>query len=386
MPTRSSSPKAAPVRDGRGSDEVLSRRALNRALLARQMLLRRAPLPAEKAIEHLVGLQAQAPNAPYVGLWTRLEGFRPDDLAQLIAARQAVRTPLMRATVHLVSARDGLALRPVVQSVLERGLYGSPFGRSLVNLDIEALLAAGRALLEERPRTRTELGLLLAAQWPERGATALAYAVSYLLPLVQVPPRGLWGASGPATWTTTDAWLGRPLDPDSSPDGMILRYLAAFGPATVRDIQTWSGLTRLRAAVERLRPRLCTFRDEAGKELFDLPDAPRPSPETPAPPRFLPEYDNVLLSHTDRGRIITDDRRVPLPPGNGGVLGTVLVDGFFRGTWQITWRHGIATLLVEPFEPLTEQDRTALAEEGARLLTFAATDAGAHDIQFTAPG
>ena len=383
MPAQPSTASAsAPARDGRKPGPLLSRRALNRALLARQLLLRRAPLSAAAAVEHLVGLQAQAPNAPYVGMWTRLDGFQHDELARLVAGRQAVRTPLMRATVHLVSARDALALRPVVQSVLERGLRGSPFGRRLAGLDMAALLAAGQALLEERPRTRSELGALLAARWPERDSAALAYAVSYLLPLVQVPPRGLWGASGPATWTTTASWLGRPLDPDAAPDEMILRYLAAFGPATVADVQTWSGLTRLRAAVERLRPRLCTFRDEAGRELFDLPDAPRPDPETPAPPRFLPEYDNALLSHADRSRIIVDNRPVPLPPGNGGTLGTVLVDGFFGGTWAIARQGDAAMLRIEPSEPLSAQDRSALAEEGARLLSFAASDAGVRDIEF----
>jgi hypothetical protein len=361
---------------GSGPGDVLSLRTLNRALLERQMLLRRWKLPAAEAIEHLVGMQAQVPNSPYVGLWTRLEGFRPDELARLITERRVVRTPLMRATIHLVTARDCLALRPLVQPVLVRSFSGT-FGQNLAGVDIETLVAAGRALVEEQPRTRAELGPLLKERWPDRDATSLAHAISYLIPLVQVPPRGIWGASGQATWTTAEAWLGRPLEPDPSLDEMVMRYLAAFGPATVRDIQTWSGLTRLREVTERLRPRLRTFRDEHGKELLDLPDAPRPDLDTPAPPRFLPEYDNVLLSHADRTRIIAYDHRERV-----FTKGAALVDGFVRGTWKITRRRGTATLLIEPFELLPEKDRDALAEEGWRLVRFVGEGAEAFEVRF----
>ena len=377
-----STTKTGTARGGSGSGEVLSRRALNRALLERQLLLRRSALPAAEAIERLVGMQAQAPNAPYVGLWTRLEGFRPDALAALIGAREAVRTPLMRTTLHLVTARDCLAMRPVVQPVLERGFYtASPFGRRLAGMDgmdIEALLAAGRALLEERPRDARRSW---ASCWASGGLSAT--------PRRWPTPCATWrrwcrcrrAASGARAgrrgWTTVEAWLGRPLGADATPDGLVLRYLAAFGPASVKDVQAWSGLTRLGEVVERLRPELRSFRDERGRELFDLPDAPRPDPDTPAPPRFLPEYDNALLSHADRSRIIVDEHRERV-----FTRGAVLVDGFVRGAWTIARRHGAATLNIELFAPLAEGDRDAVAEEGERLLAFAAAKASTRDIRF----
>jgi hypothetical protein len=195
-----------------------------------------------------------------------------------------------------------------------------------------------------------------------------------------VPPRGIWGASGQATCTTAEAWLGRSVETDPLPDRVILRYLAAFGPATVGDIQIWSGLRALGDAIERLRPRLRVFRNEGGRELFDVPDGPLPDPDTPAPPRFLPVYDNLLLSHADRTRIIADEHRKLAGAG----LGTVLLDGFVRGTWRITRHRSKATLIVEPFKRLSKKDTAALTKEGAQLLAFVATDAEVQDIQFTA--
>jgi DNA glycosylase AlkZ-like len=349
---------------------MLGPRALNRALLARQMLLDRRPLPPEAAIEHFVGLQAQAPLAPYVGLWSRLADFDAAELSDAIVARRAVRTSLMRATIHLVTARDALVLRPLIQPVLERGFRASPFGQAVPGVDLGPILAAGRALLEERPRTNPELARSLSERWPDLPADSLVYAVGYLVPLVHVPPRGVWDSTGPVARTTMEHWLGRPLDTDPTLDDLILRYLGAFGPASVMDIRAWSGLTRLRSVVERLRPRLVTFRDEHERELFDLPDAPRPDAGTPAPPRFLPEYDNVLLGHADRSRIIPVGRRIPLPSGNGAAMGTILVDGMFAGTWRIARSGEAATLTIDPFEPIPPAERIAVEEEAARLLEF----------------
>jgi hypothetical protein len=364
---------------------VLSPRALNRALLERQMLLGRQTLSAEKAIERLVGMQAQVPNQPYFGLWTRLDGFHPTELAGLINGRRAVRMTLMRATIHLVTARDGLTLRPVLQPVMERGFRtGSPFGRRLAGMDIEAVLAAGRTLLEEQPRTVDDLGKLLGARWPDRDAGSLAYAVRYLVPLVHIPPRGIWGEGGLPILATSDVWLGRPLASATSADKMVMRYLAAFGPASVNDIQAWSGLTRLREVTDRLGRRLRTFHDENGKELLDVPGAPLPDPETPAPPRFLPEFDNVLLGHADRTRIIAEEHRQLVFLNSPRMMGTVLLDGWVAGRWKITRGRGSAKLVVEPFKRLAARDKAAVSAEGAALLNFAAADVPAHDVQIAA--
>ena len=371
-----------------GAHVVLGPRELNRATLERQMLLRRRKLSAVEAIERLVGMQAQAPAPPYVGLWTRLEDFHPDELARLILERRAVRIALMRNTVHLVSARDCLALRPLMQPVFDRTLYSTRANRAhLEGVDIEALVAAGRTLLEEKPRTAKELGELLQEQWPDRDPASLARAIRHLVPLVQVPPRGVWGKSGPAAHTTAEAWLGRPLDPAPSLEETILRYLGAFGPATVKDVQTWSGLTRLGEVIDRLRGRLRIFRDESGKELFDVPDAPMPDPDTPAPPRFLPEFDNLILSHADRTRVIAEEYRKAIASKNGMVPASVLVGGFVRGTWKTVWTRGKATLEIKPFEPLTNVDRAALVEEGERIIRFVAEpdSADSYEIRFAEP-
>ena len=361
-----------------GSHNVLGTHALNRATLERQMLLRRRKLPAAEAIEHLVGMQAQAPDTPYVGLWTRLEGFHPDELARLIEERSAVRMALMRNTVHLVSARNCLALRPLVQPIIDRGLHANSAQRvAMEGVDTEELAAVGRDLLEGQPCTAKELGVLLGERWPEREPSSLARAVCHLLPLVQVPPRGVWGKSGQAIHTTAEAWLGCPLEPDPSLEEMVLRYFGAFGPATVKDAQTWSGLSGLGEVVERLRPRLLSFRDEQGKELFDLPEAPRPGPHTPAPPRFLPRFDNLILSHADRSRVIMEEHRKAIASKNGMVPATVLVDGFVCGTWKTEQSHGKTTLVIEPFDPLAQEDRNTLVEEGKRLVRFLAEPEGA---------
>ncbi len=355
-----------------GSGKVLSTRALNRALLGRQMLLRRKRMSALPAVDRLVGLQAQVPRDPYVALWSRLQGFRPAALAQPTADRRAVRMPLFRATLHLVSATDALALRPVMGPVLHRTLHTqSPFGRRLAGLDVDELIAVASTLLDERPRTRAELAPLLAERWPDHDGPSLAYAVTYLLPVVQTTPRGIWGRSGPAAFTTVEHWLGRPLASSTEPDAMVLRYLAVFGPALPADVQSWSGLAGAREVLERLRPQLRTFRDERERELFDVPRATLPDPATPAPVRFLPEYDNVLLGHKDRGRIVAVD----VPGWTDIGWGAVLVDGYPAARWRLITEDGGATLRIERFRSLRAAERTDLADEAKRLLAFLAKDA-----------
>jgi Winged helix DNA-binding domain len=363
--------------------DALSQRALNRATLARQLLLERADCPAAAALEHLVGLQAQAPRAPFVGLWTRLARFRTAELSALVESRQAVRASLMRATVHLVTARDCLSLRSLLRPVIERAYYNGPFRKNVEGVDIPALVHAGRILLDERPRTRAELGRLLAEQWPGRDPDSLAHTVGYLVPQVQIPPRGTWTGGGTVRWATNETWLGKESSDDVTVDELLLRYLGAFGPATVMDAQVWSGLTRLGEVAERLVRRLRRFRGAGGRELLDLPDAPRPGPDTPAPPRFLPEYDNLLLSHADRSRVVPSGQIVPLYPGHGGTRGELLVDGRWAANWTIDRAEGTATLSVEPFVRLPRRDVAAVTNEGLELLQWAAPD-HTPDVRFAA--
>ncbi|MGH2604258.1 MAG: winged helix DNA-binding domain-containing protein, partial [Dehalococcoidia bacterium] len=323
----------------------------------------------------------QAPLAPYVALWTRLADFQPTELSTLLLDRAVVRIALMRGTIYLVTAADCLSFRPLLQPVLARA-FQATYGKRIAGVDLEPLVVAGRAYLTKRPRTINELGRHLAARWPEHDGHALSQAIRNLVPLVQVPPRGLWGASGPAAHAPADVWLGRSPSVEPAIDDLVLRYLAAYGPATVHDIQTWSGLTRLGPVLYRLRPRLATFQDELGNELFDLPEAPRPCPDSPAPLRFLAEFDTALLSHRDRTRIISDAQRRVVFTVNGIVKGTILVDGFVAGIWNIISSRTDATLRIDSFAPLPAATQAGLAEEGERLLHFAAVDASTHDIRF----
>lgn len=344
-------------------ERVLSRRELNRALLARHLLLERRRVRPLEAVERLVGLQAQEPRDPYVALWSRLEGFRPDALATAIEERRAVRLTLFRGTLHLVTARDALALRPLIQPIVERIYRGqAPFRRAIDGLDLDELVGLFGRLLGERPHTRAELVRAAAERWPDRDASSLGYAM-YLVPTVQVTPRGLWGRTGRSAFTTIEAWLGKAPRADGQIDDLVLRYLARFGPAAVADLRAWSGLGELRPVFDRLRPRLRTFRDEHGRELFDVPRGPLPHPDVPAPARFLPEYDNVVLGHEDRSRIAGEGTWLWTEVG----WGFVLVDGFTTARWKLERAKEVSTLRIEPFRPPSRLERAEVVEEARRL-------------------
>ncbi|MEU6759751.1 winged helix DNA-binding domain-containing protein [Streptomyces sp. NPDC046685] len=358
---------------------VLDTRALNRATLARQLLLSRAEMSARDAVAHLLGLQAQNVKPPYFQLHARLAGFRPAELAGLMESREVVRMVTMRSTIHTHTAQDALTLRPLVQPAREREV--TYFRKGLAGVDLDRLAQRARAFVEAEPRTMAEIREELLEEWPGADPQSLSVAARCRLPLVQVTPRGVWGRSGQVRLTTVENWLGREAGAAQPVDEVVRRYLAAFGPASVKDMQVWAGLTRLREAFERLRPGLVAFRDENGVELFDLPDAPRPDPDTPAPPRFLPEFDNVLLSHADRTRVIAPAAKGRAWTGNQAHC-TLLVDGFLAGLWKL---KGDA-LTVELFGDLSPAQREEVVAEGERMAADmggteggdAATGAGDH--------
>jgi len=362
------------------ADRTLTLRELNRATLARQMLLAREALPAPAAIERLVGMQAQLASAPFVGLWTRLRDFGREDLARSIEDRTVVKATLMRVTLHLCTAEDYLHFRTTLQPVLS-GAGEAIAKQRGSDFDRDKLLVAARKFINEKPRSFAEISEMVAALMPDQDVGALRYTVRTQIPLVQVPISGGWSYSNKPEFTLAESWIGRKLSPKDNLRELVLRYLAAFGPASVTDAQTWSGL-KLKDTFETLRPELQTYRDETRRELFDLPDQSLPDEDVPAPVRFLPEFDNLLLSHSNRKRVVADEHRsrVYLPALR--VAATILVDGFVRGAWKIEKTRTAATLAIEPFEKLTKKDRAALAEEGEHLVRFVEANAKSYEVRF----
>ena len=360
--------------------ETLTARELNRATLARQLLLAREPIGVGEAVARLGGLQAQEPRPPFIGLWSRLAGFARDDLRRALDERAVVRATLMRATLHLVRADDYAAFRPALKPVMERAVRA--LGDRAAGLELEPVLAAARELLEREPLPFSDLRRLLQERFPAVNDRALGYTVRTHLPLVMVPSDAPWAFPSVAAFTLADDWLGHPLPEDGSPERLVLAYLAAFGPASAADAQTWSGLQGLAPVFAGLRDELVVFGSESGRrELFDLPGAPRPGGDVPAPARFLPEFDNLVLAHADRTRLVADEHRGALVTKNLRVRATFLWDGMVAGTWEITRARDAATLRATPFHPLPKRAAAELTAEAEALLRFAEEDATAFAVE-----
>lgn len=332
---------------------VLTLRELNRATLARQLLLERRRLGVVAAVERVAGLQAQWAPAPYVGLWTRVEGFRREALERALLAHRIVRAVLMRGTIHLVSLADYARFGAAVG----KPPWLRPDAADLGDRLHDAVRAFG-----SEPRTRAEISAFLLREHgiDLHGAEALWYALRTYARLTHAPESGLWKAPGTTRYVTIAHE-----QPNVGParTELVRRYLAAFGPATAADVSEWSGL-RVRdvepvlAALEPLRH----FRDERGRELFDVARAPLPPAETPAPIRLLPRFDNLVLSHKDRSRVMPDEYRGAVVNG-GWVEATLLVDGIVAGTWSVE----SGRVRLHPFAPLPRTIRRAAEDEASRL-------------------
>ena len=360
---------------------LLTRAELNRATLARQLLLERETLAVPEAVARLAGLQAQVPGPPFVGLWSRLEGFAREALVGALERREVVRATAMRSTIHILTAEDYLALRRTLEPALMRALVAFN-GERARRLDADRVVAAARRLVEERPRARGELIKDLGELWSDESPEAMAYLAQSRLPLVQLPGAGPWGFAQSPPYALAEAVLGRP---PAEPDvGLLLRrYLAAFGPASIRDFQAWSGLTRMKDAAQELGDgELVVYRDEEGRELLDLPGAPRPPAATAAPVRFLPDYDNLVLSHADRTRVLPDEHRKQVLLGAGRVRATILVDGTVRGAWKLEKKRREAVVRVEAFGRLTRAARNELTQEGEALARLLAPEAESLGVAF----
>jgi hypothetical protein len=331
--------------------QTLTNRQLNRATLARQWMLERADVSIPDAIAFLLGLQAQTSAGPYQGLWNRLRGFRHEDLTALIQDRSVLRATTMRTTLHLHTADDMRAMRPVMQPVLDRAWH-STFRKRIGDADRSEVHRRGVELLDQSPLTSGELGKRLAETWPGAEPLALAQVLHCSETLIQIPPTRIWGHGGPPLLSRIENWTGAPLGPAIDLPDLVLRYLAAYGPASVMDMQNWSGLTKLSAAFDAVKHQLVAFAGEDGRVLYDLPDAIRPDPETPAPVRFIPEYDNVWLGFADRERIQPELARSRMTLVNG-YIATYTVDGFISGNWTFRRNKDDLTITILPFRMLT---------------------------------
>jgi hypothetical protein len=364
--------------------ESISRNALNRALLGRQMLLARERAGPLAVVERLVGMQAQQAQPPFVGLWTRLDRFERGDLLALLRDRAVVRATLMRATLHLMTADDFRLFRSTLQPMLTAGM-NAVLRERIAALDLPALLEVAKRHFRTRPSNFTSLRATLMAAFPHGEERAMGYAVRTHLPVLAAPDDSPWGFAADPEFTLAESWLGGAPDATERPDELVLRYLSAFGPATAADFQAWSGLSGAKAIIETLRPRLHVLRDDRKRELFDLPDAHRPAEDTPAPVRFLPGFDNAILAHADRSRIIADEYRARVTTKNLIVLPTFLVDGFVAGTWKCERTKKTAQLTISPFARLARGARSELTKEAESLVRFIDPAADRWSVAFEDP-
>jgi hypothetical protein len=344
----------------------LTLRQLNRATLARQLLLARERLAPVEAVERLGGLQAQEPKPAFAALWTRLEGFERAQLHAALTDRSVVRGTMMRATLHMTSAADYAALRASLQPMLAGAMEGILKQRG--DVDTKQVLPVARRLLRARPRAFNELRAELSERFPQFEHRALGYAVRMQLPLLMVPTDDPWAFPSDSCFALADQWIDGKLAGEDLP-ALVRRYLGAFGPASAADVQAWSGLKGLKEVVEGMADELVDLK-HGRRTLYDLPAAPRPDEDTPAPPRLLPEFDSLLLAHQDRTRVIADDRRKALATKNLRIQATFLVDGFVAGSWAVERKRGSATLTLSAFERLAKPVKDELAEEAEALLRF----------------
>jgi len=354
----------------------LSARAVNRATLARQMLLERADCGVVEAVRRLAGMQGQEPKHPYVGLWSRADGFTDEHLTKAVEEREVVRASMFRGTLHLVTAADYLRFRTTIHPIFVAGL--KILGDRGIGLEPDKVVAAAVRILAKEPLTFTQIRDALVTEFPEVNDRALGFCTRLMVPLVMFPTDTRWGWPGNARFTPAEEWLKAKIHPSAVPDEMVIRYLEAFGPATPADFQTWSGLTKAKSIFDAVE--LETFIDEAGKPLYDVPGGPRPDEETPAPIRFLPEFDNLLLAHAKRERIIADEHRPAVFTKNLRVKSTYLVDGQVAGLWSAEKKRGVATLTLTPFGRLLKKTQAELEREGSALLRFLEPDAKTYDL------
>jgi hypothetical protein len=360
----------------------LSLRELNRTTLARQLLLERATIPAEDAVERLVGLQAQVARPPFVGLWTRLTDFRREVLADQIEKKHVVKATFIRGTLHLLTKKDYLRFRATLQPVLSNALEDVLKGRG-ATVDVQKLVDAAREFMHAEPRSFAEITSLLTGLVPDGDPGGMRYAVRTHLPMIQVPIQKAWSYPGNPRFALAEDWLGRPIPTQEHLHDLVKRYLAAFGPATVNDMQTWSYLTNLQPVFDKLKSDLTQHKDERGRDLFDLPDLSIEAEDASAPVRFLPEFDNVLMAHQDRSRIVPNAYRSKVYLPGLRVAASVLIDGFVAGVWTTERVKREATLRIEPFSALSPHVKKELTEEGKRLLRFAEPEAKSFTVRLT---